>query len=114
MIPDLSGLFSKNALNMKRSLIRELLKLSRRPDIISFAGGMPDPQTFPVEELADISAQVLREKGATTLQYGPTEGEPALREALASWLTRNGWTSGPRTSWSPPGPSRPWTSWPRS
>jgi len=88
MIPDLSGLFSKNALNMKRSLIRELLKLSRRPDIISFAGGMPDPQTFPVEELADISAQVLREKGATTLQYGPTEGEPALREALASWLTR--------------------------
>jgi 2-aminoadipate transaminase len=88
MIPDLSGLFSKNALNMKRSLIRELLKLSRRPDIISFAGGMPDPQTFPVEELADISAQVLREKGATALQYGPTEGEPALREALAHWLTR--------------------------
>jgi len=88
MIPDLSGLYSKNALNMKRSLIRELLKLSRRPDIISFAGGMPDPQTFPVEELADISAQVLREKGATALQYGPTEGEPALREALAHWLTR--------------------------
>ena len=88
MIPDLSGLFSKNALNMKRSLIRELLKLSRRPDIISFAGGMPDPQTFPVEELAEISAQVLREKGATALQYGPTEGEPALREALASWLTK--------------------------
>lgn len=88
MIPDLLGLFSKNALNMKRSLIRELLKLSRRPDIISFAGGMPDPQTFPVEELAEISAQVLREKGATALQYGPTEGEPALREALASWLTK--------------------------
>jgi 2-aminoadipate transaminase len=88
MIPDLSGLFSKNALNMKRSLIRELLKLSRRPDIISFAGGMPDPQTFPVEELAEISALVLREKGATALQYGPTEGEPALREALASWLTK--------------------------
>ena len=88
MIPALSGLFSKNALNMKRSLIRELLKLSRRPDIISFAGGMPDPQTFPVEELAEISAQVLREKGATALQYGPTEGEPALREALASWLTK--------------------------
>ncbi len=88
MIPDLSGLYSKNALNMKRSLIRELLKLSRRPDIISFAGGMPDPQTFPVEELADISALVLREKGATALQYGPTEGEPALREALAHWLTK--------------------------
>jgi 2-aminoadipate transaminase len=88
MIPDLSGLFSKNALNMKRSLIRELLKLSRRPDIISFAGGMPDPQTFPVEELAEISALVLREKGATALQYGPTEGEPALREALAHWLTK--------------------------
>ena len=88
MIPDLSGLYSKNALNMKRSLIRELLKLSRRPDIISFAGGMPDPQTFPVEELAEISAQVLREKGATALQYGPTEGELPLREELARWLTR--------------------------
>jgi len=88
MIPDLSGLYSKNALNMKRSLIRELLKLARQPEIISFAGGMPDPQTFPVEGLAEISAQVLREKGATALQYGPTEGEPALREALAGWLTR--------------------------
>jgi len=88
MIPDLSGLYSKNALNMKRSEIRELLKLTRQPDIISFAGGLPDPQTFPVKELADISAQVLREKGATALQYGPTEGEPALREALANWLTK--------------------------
>ena len=88
MIPDLSGLYSKNALNMKRSLIRELLTLSRRPDIISFAGGMPDPQTFPVEELEEISAQILREKGATALQYGPTEGELPLREELARWLTR--------------------------
>jgi 2-aminoadipate transaminase len=88
MIPDLSGLYSKNALNMKRSLIRELLKLARQPEIISFAGGMPDPQTFPVEALEEISAQVLREKGATALQYGPTEGEPALREALAGWLTK--------------------------
>lgn len=88
MIPDLSNLYSKNALSMKRSLIRELLKLARKPEIISFAGGMPDPQTFPVEELAEISALVLREKGATALQYGPTEGEPALREALAHWLTK--------------------------
>lgn len=89
MINDLSSLYSKNALNMKRSEIRELLKLTRQPDIISFAGGMPDPQTFPVKELEEISAQVLREKGAAALQYGPTEGEPSLREELASWLTRD-------------------------
>ncbi|HKZ93118.1 MAG TPA: PLP-dependent aminotransferase family protein [Candidatus Bathyarchaeia archaeon] len=72
---------------MKRSEIRELLKVTRRPDIISFAGGLPAPETFPVKELEEISCQLLREKGATALQYGPTEGEAALREELAKWLS---------------------------
>jgi len=72
---------------MKRSEIRELLKAPRRPDIISFAGGLPAPETFPVKELEEISCQLLREKGATALQYGPTEGEAALREELAKWLS---------------------------
>jgi len=86
MIKDLSALYSKNAQNMKRSEIRELLKVTRRPDIISFAGGLPASETFPVKELEQISSQLLREKGATALQYGPTEGETALREELAKWL----------------------------
>jgi 2-aminoadipate transaminase len=87
MIKDLSAFYSKNAQNMKRSEIRELLKVTRRPEIISFAGGLPAPQTFPVKELEDISCQLLREKGATALQYGPTEGEAPLREELAKWLS---------------------------
>jgi 2-aminoadipate transaminase len=87
MIKDLSAFYSKNAKNMKRSEIRELLKVTRRPDIISFAGGLPAPETFPVKHLEQISSQLLREKGATALQYGPTEGETALREQLAKWLT---------------------------
>ncbi len=87
MIRDLSCFYSRNAKNMKRSEIRELLKITRRPDMISFAGGLPASETFPVKELEDISCQLLREKGATALQYGPTEGEPPLREELAKWLS---------------------------
>lgn len=87
MIKDLSAFYSRNARNMKRSEIRELLKVTRHPNIISFAGGLPAPETFPVKELEEISCQLLREKGATALQYGPTEGEAALREELAKWLS---------------------------
>jgi 2-aminoadipate transaminase len=87
MIKDLSAFYSKNAQNMKRSEIRELLKVTRRPEMISFAGGLPASETFPVKELEEISGQLLREKGATALQYGPTEGETPLREELAKWLS---------------------------
>jgi 2-aminoadipate transaminase len=88
MIKDLSAFYSKNALNMKRSEIRELLKFTRLPDIISFAGGLPASETFPVKELEEISCELLREKGATALQYGPTEGEFGLREEIAKWMSR--------------------------
>ncbi len=88
MIKDLTAFYSKNALNMKRSEIRELLKFTRQPDIISFGGGLPGPETFPVKDLEDISCQVLREKGALALQYGPTEGETSFRAEIAKWLNR--------------------------
>jgi 2-aminoadipate transaminase len=88
MIKDPTSFYSKNALNMKRSEIRELLKITRNPDIISFAGGLPGPETFPVKDLEDISCQVLREKGALALQYGPTEGELPFRQEIAKWLNR--------------------------
>ena len=87
MIKDLTAFYSKSALAMKRSEIRELLKYTRQPGIISFAGGLPAPQTFPVQELEDIAVQVLRDKGAMALQYGTTEGEAPLREAIAGWMT---------------------------
>lgn len=88
MIEDLTAFYSKAALNMKRSEIRELLKATRQPDMISFAGGLPDPQTFPVVDLEDISCELLREKGAVALQYGLTEGENPLREEIAKWMSR--------------------------
>ena len=88
MIEDVSKFYSKNVMNIKRSAIRDLLKITRQPDIISFGGGLPSPDTFPVKELEEISCQLLREKGAVALQYGPTEGEPSLREEIAKWMAR--------------------------
>jgi 2-aminoadipate transaminase len=88
MIKEISRFYSKNVMNIERSAIRELLKITRQPDIISFGGGLPAPETFPVEELEEISCQLLREKGAIALQYGPTEGEIALREEIAKWMAR--------------------------
>jgi 2-aminoadipate transaminase len=88
LIKDITAFYSKNALNLKRSEIRELLKVTRQPDVISFAGGLPGPETFPVKELEEISCQVLREKGAIALQYGPTEGEMPFREEIAKRMQR--------------------------
>ena len=88
MIKDITAFYSKNALNLKRSEIRELLKVTRQSDMISFAGGLPGPETFPVKELEEISCQVLREKGAIALQYGPTEGEMPFREEIAKRMQR--------------------------
>jgi len=75
---------------MKKSEIRELLKLTRQPGIISFAGGLPAPDLFPIEEIKEIVAEVLASEGATALQYGPTEGDQGLREELVKYLEKQG------------------------
>lgn len=69
--------------NIKASEIRELLKLTQKPEIISFAGGLPAPESFPIEEFIKISKEVLENSGTQALQYGPTEGFEPLREAIA-------------------------------
>ena len=74
--------FSERSLTMKASAIRELLKLVDSPDIISLAGGMPDPKLFPKETIAEISKDVFLNHGGKALQYGATEGIPSLRETL--------------------------------
>jgi len=84
------GLYSATAHDLRRSVIRELLKLTRNPDIISFAGGLPDPATFPTREIEEISAWVIRTHGATALQYGPTEGDMGLREQLCKFMATDG------------------------
>jgi 2-aminoadipate transaminase len=75
---------------MTSSAIRELLKLCEQPDFISFAGGLPAPEVFPVEAVAEVSARILRESGAQALQYGATEGYRPLRALLAEELSADG------------------------
>jgi 2-aminoadipate transaminase len=76
--------FSKRARNMQPSDIREIGKLTADPEIISFAGGMPDPDFFPMEELRAISNTILQEDGKVALQYNATKGYLPLREKIAS------------------------------
>ncbi len=70
----------------KGSIIRELLKLTNKPEIISFAGGLPAPQTFPSEQMAELAQRIIKENSKTALQYGPTEGLPELKEQILKLL----------------------------
>jgi len=67
---------------MKSSIIRELLKLSMQPDVISFAGGLPAPELFPVRDFRDACDWILTHDAESVLQYGTTEGYPPLRDYL--------------------------------
>ena len=78
--------FSQRVAGAKRSEIRELLKLTEQPDIISFGGGLPAPESFPHNELADIAYKEIKENYANVLQYGTTEGSRTLRDAFKQWL----------------------------
>ena len=69
--------------NLKASEIRELLKLTEKPEIISFAGGLPAPELFPVEEMKAVSLKVLEEDGPAAMQYAATEGFAPLRKQIA-------------------------------
>jgi len=75
---------------MSSSAIRELLKLTEQPDIISFGGGMPAPDVFPYEEFREACERVLRDQGHVALQYGATEGYKPLREMIARHTNRLG------------------------
>ena len=68
---------------MQRSAIREILQVTDNPEIISFAGGLPNPSSFPVADIAESAAKVLREAGTSALQYSTTEGYRPLREFIA-------------------------------
>jgi 2-aminoadipate transaminase len=83
---DLTPLWSARANAMKASEIRELLKLTEQPDIISFAGGLPDPHAFPVDEVRQASERVLRNHASRAFQYSTTEGITELREAVSVYL----------------------------
>jgi 2-aminoadipate transaminase len=76
--------------HMSSSIIRELLKLTSQPDIISFAGGLPAPEMFPVREFQEACDYVLRNEGPKALQYGPTEGYTPLRQYLVDRMRKYG------------------------
>jgi len=90
MIRSVNKFLSVSGKGMKRSAIREILKHLQKPGMISFAGGLPAPETFPVEDLKEIVAEVLEKEGAEALQYGTTEGDPGLRKALAERHRKQG------------------------
>jgi len=87
---NLESLYSKNANNMRKSVIRELLKLTAQPDIISFAGGLPAPEVFPVEDLRQAADRVFVNSPKKALQYGTTEGEIELKNELIKFEERQG------------------------
>ncbi|MDD5502947.1 MAG: PLP-dependent aminotransferase family protein [Candidatus Thermoplasmatota archaeon] len=82
MVRHIADLFSDRAKLMKGSDIRELLKLTQQKDMISFAGGLPNPQAFPVVEIQEICNDILSKNAYYALQYGATEGNQKLRELL--------------------------------
>jgi 2-aminoadipate transaminase len=85
-----SPLFSQRARKLTSSAIREILKITQRPDIISFAGGLPAPQGFPVEEIHAAFDRVLSASARVGLQYGPSEGYQPLREWVAQDMQARG------------------------
>ena len=82
--------FAKRMSRVQASAIREILKVAERPDVLSFAGGLPAPEAFPAEALARAHADVLSHDAAAALQYGATEGFGPLRAWVAERMTRRG------------------------
>ncbi len=81
---------AQRAQKMNPSVIREILKVTEQPGIISFAGGLPSPLTFPIDAMREASERVLKEDGKAALQYAASEGYAPLREWVAQDLLKQG------------------------
>ena len=89
-ISNIPRLYSDRAGKMRKSVIRELLKVTQDPEIISFAGGLPNPNSFPIKDLEGVIEHVMETHGKTALQYGTTQGLNELREILAERAYKDG------------------------
>src|SRR6185295_6729755 len=87
---DMTWTLSQRARKLTSSAIREILKVTERPEVISFAGGLPSPATFPVERVRWACSDILASNPSAALQYGPTEGYLPLREWVAERYSQNG------------------------
>jgi 2-aminoadipate transaminase len=88
-------IFADRISDVPKSFIREILKVTIDPEVISFAGGLPNRAFFPVEPIAESCARVLRDDGPTTLQYSTTEGHAPLRQFIADRYAAKGITISP-------------------
>lgn len=82
--------FASSVSCLRSSEIRDLMSLATAPDIISFAGGMPGNELFPLETIDKIYNSLTEEEKQTALQYGPTTGLPTLLESLSEYLEAKG------------------------
>src|SRR5258705_10168606 len=82
--------YAQRTKGIKSSAIRELLKFTQRPEVISFAGGLPAPEVFPAERFQEACQKVLEDNSHIALQYGATEGYEPLREMVARHIARYG------------------------
>ena len=83
--------FSDRIRDLKGNAIREIFKALNNPNIVSFAGGLPNASVLPAREIAEITASLMSgDKASEVLQYGATEGYMPLRERIASFVSRYG------------------------
>ncbi len=87
---NIDRLYSDRAGKMRKSEIRELLKVAQDPEVISFAGGLPSPRSFPLQDIQGVVKSVLEHHGEVALQYGTTQGLTELREAIAERACKDG------------------------
>lgn len=85
----MNSLYASRMGTIPRSFVREILKVTQNSEIISFAGGLPNPRFFPVQEIAEAAATALAGTDGSSLQYGPTEGYAPLREYIAQRYREN-------------------------
>src|SRR5919201_2889544 len=85
-----AGLFASRTKVMKSSAMRDLMAITARPDVISFAGGLPDTSTFPPDTFAAVAGRIAAESCAKALQYGPTEGLVETKECIAEVMRADG------------------------
>jgi 2-aminoadipate transaminase len=80
--------FAERTGRLRASTIREMLKVTQQPDVISFGGGLPAPELFPTTAIAEAARRVMEQRGAAALQYSVTEGIPEMRQWVAERVTR--------------------------
>ena len=81
--------FADRMNNAQKSFIREILKVVGNPEIISFAGGLPNPISFPIKKIQEATDKILEEDGENVLQYSTTEGDLPLREYISERYLKN-------------------------